>query len=365
MEKNLLEKARLEIDRIDREMAKLFQERMEAAEKVALYKKETGMPIFDPAREEKVLSLGAGRVEDETLRGYYINFLHSVMDISKAYQKRLVSGMQVAFSGVRGAFAQIAAKKIFPHSEAVGFSDFDAAYRAVEEGRCDVAVLPLENSTGGDVGKVMDLAFFGSLYINGIYDIEIEQNLLAKKGADLSQIKTVISHPQALSQCAPFLKKLGVEIKEAVNTAVAARTVAQSEDPSIAAIGSLEAAEEFGLQVLRGHIHEKGGNTTRFAVFSRTQKNPSPEENQFVMLFTVKNEAGALAKAVSAIGTHGFNLRAIKSRPTKNSSWEYYFFCEGEGKIRSEEGEKMLSLLRENCSDLKVLGSFEKESKLS
>lgn len=365
MDKDLLTEARDEIDRIDRELASLFCQRMKAAEKVALYKKETGMPIFDPAREEIVLQKGAKRVESETLRGYYVNFLHSMMDISKAYQKSLVSGMQIAFSGVHGAFAEIAAKKIFPDGEAVGYPDFEAAYRAVEEGRSDVAVLPLENSTGGDVGKVMDLAFFGSLYINGIYDIEIEQNLLAKKGASLSQIKTVISHPQALAQCAPFLKQLGVKTEEAVNTAVAAQRVAESDDPTLAAIGSLEAAEEFGLQVLRGHIHESGGNTTRFAVFSRTQKNPSPEENQFVMLFTVKNEAGALAKAISAIGTHGFNLRAIKSRPTKNLSWEYYFFCEGEGRIRSEEGEKMLRILGENCNDLKVLGSFEKESKLS
>ncbi|MBR5295577.1 MAG: bifunctional chorismate mutase/prephenate dehydratase, partial [Clostridia bacterium] len=223
----------------------------------------------------------------------------------------------------------------------------------------------LENSTGGDVGKVMDLAFFGSLFINGIYDIEIEQNLLAKKGAQLSQIKKVISHPQALLQCEGFLKEMGVKTVEAVNTAAAAKFVAESEDETIAAIGSLEAAEEFGLQVIRGHIHENGGNTTRFAVFSRTAKNPSPEDNQFVMLFTVKNEAGALAKAISAIGSYGFNLRAIKSRPTKNSSWEYYFFSEGEGNIRSKEGEKMLSVLHENCSDLKVVGSFEKESKLS
>ncbi|MBR5295467.1 MAG: chorismate mutase [Clostridia bacterium] len=365
MEKDLLTEARQEIDRIDREMASLFCQRMKAAEKVALYKKETGMPIFDPVREEKIIEKGGERVEDETLRAYYVNFLHSTMDISKAYQKRLVSGMQVAFSGVHGAFAEIAAKKIFPHGETVPCSDFEAAYRAVEDGKCDVAVLPLENSTGGDVGKVMDLAFFGSLFINGIYDIEIEQNLLAKKGAQLSQIKTVISHPQALLQCEGFLKELGVKTEEAVNTAAAAKFVAESEDETIAAIGSLEAAEEFGLQVIRGHIHENGGNTTRFAVFSRTAKNPSPEDNQFVMLFTVKNEAGALAKAISAIGTYGFNLRAIKSRPTKNSSWEYYFFSEGEGNIRSLEGEKMLSVLRENCSDLKVIGSFEKESKLS
>ncbi len=364
MKNNLLEEARGDIDRIDRAMATLFEERMEAAGKVALYKKETGMPIFDPAREEEIINRGAQRIQNETVRGYYVNFLRTQMDLSKAYQSRLLYGMHVAFSGVPGAFAEIAAKRIFPHGVTMGFPDFEEAYRAVEDGRCDVAVLPLENSTNGDVGTVMDLAFFGSLSVNGIYDVEVKQNLLAKLGAHLSDIKTVISHPQALGQCAPFLKKGGFETVEAANTAVAAKMVANSQEMSLAAIGSQEAAEEYGLQVLRSNIHEKGGNTTRFAVFSRTKKDPSPTDRQFLMVFTVKNEAGALAKAVSAIGTHGFNLRAIKSRPTKKLSWEYYFFCEGEGDLNSPQGEEMLSRLNGVCSDLKVLGSFEKESVL-
>jgi prephenate dehydratase len=211
----------------------------------------------------------------------------------------------------------------------------------------------------------MDLSYFGSLYINGIYDVEIEQNLLAKKGSTLDDIKTVISHPQALGQCAAFLKQEGLTSQEEVNTAVAAKRVAESEDLSLAAIGSRSAAEEYGLQILRSHIQEKGGNTTRFAVFSRTKKEGSPKDGKFVMLFTVKNEAGALAKAISAIGSEGFNLRAIKSRPTKQLSWEYYFFCEGDGAVDSPQGERMLSHLQKICQDVKIIGSFEKEILLS
>ncbi len=363
--KSLLDEAREEINRIDTQMARLFEERMAAAAKVAGYKKETGMPIFDPVREEEVIRRGSARIEDRTLRSYYVNFLHANMDISKAYQARLLGGMRVAYSGVKGAFAQIAATDIFPDAEPVGYEDFAAAYKAVENGESDVAVLPLENSTGGDVGTVMDLAFFGSLKINGIYDVEVVQNLLVKPGTDLEGIRTVISHPQALKQCGAFLKKLGVETREAVNPAVAAQAVADSSDSSLAAIGSEEAAEEFGLTVLCRHIQEKSGNTTRFAVFSRTEKDLSEKDCQFVLLFTVKNEAGALAKAIASIGENGFNLRAIKSRPTKNLSWEYYFFCEGEGCIHSPEGKKMLTELGKNCNDLKVLGVFEKENVLS
>ncbi len=364
-EKTLLTEAREEINRIDTEMARLFRERMIASGKVAQYKKETGMPIFDPVREEEVLRRGEARMEDETLRSYYVNFLRANMDISKAYQSRLLGGMRVAYSGVKGAFAQLAASRIFPDAECVGYGDFAAAYQAVENGESDVAVLPLENSTGGDVGTVMDLAFFGSLKINGIYDIEVVQNLLVKPGTELSQIRTVISHPQALKQCGEFIKKRGFTPCEAVNTAIAAKKVSESDDPSLAAIGSEEAAKEFGLSVLCSHIQEEGGNTTRFAVFSRVEKDQSEKDRQFVLLFTVKNEAGALAKAVSAIGAGGFNLRAIKSRPTRLSSWEYYFFCEGEGCIHGEAGERMLAELRKTCNDVKVLGSFEKENVLS
>ena len=359
--KNALERARAEIDRIDTEMARLFSERMQAAKQIAAYKQETGMRLFDPQREAQVIEKGAARVEDAVVRSYYVNFLHALMDLSKAYQGRLSEGMRVAFSGTTGAFAEVASRKIFPDAALCPFPDFEAAYRAVEEGRCDVAVLPLENSTNGAVGTVMDLAFFGSLSLNGIYDVEIEQNLLAKPGTPLSAIRTVISHPQALGQCAAFLKENSFVGREAVNTALAAEEVAKSQDDSLAAIGSREAAEAFGLEILRGHIHEKGGNTTRFAVFSRTALAKEEPKGYFVMTFTVKNEAGALAKAISAIGEGGFNLRAIKSRPTKKISWDYYFFCECEGNPESAEGKAMLEKLGESCDDLKVLGAWEKE----
>lgn len=359
-----LKEAREAIDRIDGEMAALFEERMEAAVKVASYKKKTGMPIFDPRREEEIIERGAKRVKSDAVRGYYVNYLHAVMDLSKAYQTRLLSGMSVAFSGTPGAFAHVAAKRIFPQGVHVGFPSFEEAYAAVEDGRCDVAVLPLENSFNGDVGTVMDLAFFGPLFVNGIYHVHVEQNLLAKKEAELSDIKTVISHPQALGQCASFLKKGGYELHEAVNTAVAAKAVAEGDDIHVAAIGSREAAKENGLQILCPRIHDKEGNTTRFAVFSRTAKTPLDSDKKFLMLFTVKNEAGALAKAISAIGNGGFNLQAIKSRPTKHLSWEYYFFCEGEGNLNSPEGKEMLNLLKKTCNDVKILGSFEKETEL-
>lgn len=364
MSENPLAALRLEIDEIDNEMAVLFQRRMDVSRRVALYKQETGMPIFDSDREKAVLARGAMRIKEEDLRAHYVNFLQSTMDVSKAYQARLLHGMQVAYAGVKGAFAELAARRIFPDANAVGYATFEEAYRAVEEGACDVAVLPLENSINGDVGRVMDLAFFGSLYVNGIYDAVVVQNLLGRRGASLKEIRRVISHPQALGQCAPFLRERGFALQEAENTAEAARRVAESDDRTLAAVGSAEAAAEYGLDILAAHINEKEGNTTRFAVFSRVAKEQDERDGQFLMAFTVKNEAGALAKAVSAIGKAQINLRAIKSRPTKHLSWEYYFLLEGEGNLHSENGKRMLLHLQENCNNLKILGQFEKEREI-
>lgn len=359
-----LEKARLTINEVDGEMCRLFEKRMDAARVVAQYKKEHGLPIDDFTREEEIIKKNSKLVKDEELRSYYVSFLKNNIDISKQLQHRLLDGMKVAYSGVEGAFANIVANRVFPDAEACPYPDFKYAYRAVENGEADCALLPIENSHNGDVGKVMDLAFFGSLYVTGVYEAEIVQNLLAPKGASIDTIKTVISHPQALGQCAAYIEKHGFEKKEAVNTAVAAEEVARLGRIDTAAIASEEAAEKFGLCKIEGHINEASNNTTRFAVFSRARRTPSVKDGHFIMLFTVKNEAGALGHAISIIGEHGFNLKALKSRPTKELIWDYYFYAEGEGNIYSPEGEEMKKALRDLCSHFKVLATFEKEMKI-
>ncbi len=359
-----LNKARKDINEIDAQLADLFCRRMDAVRTVAEYKKQNGIPVEDLSREEEVIKRNSALVENEEYRSYFINFLRFNMEQSKHFQHRLLDGMRVAYSGVEGAFANIVAERVFPDATAVPYADFKAAYNAVVNGECDCVMLPIENSHNGDVNKVLDLAFFGSLYINGIYDAEIVQNLLCNPGATKETIKTVISHPQALGQCSAFIERNGFVTEEAVNTAVAAKAVAASGRTDIAAIGSEEAAEKFGLVKLEGHINESSQNTTRFAVFSRTQRAPSKKDNHFIMMFTVKNEAGSLGRAISIIGEHGFNLRALKSRPTKELMWDYYFYAESEGNIESDRGREMLKSLKKVCSHLKVLGRFENEIKI-
>ncbi len=361
---NDLQKARQIINETDVEMARLFEKRMDAARLVAAYKKQCGLPVDDLAREEELIKRNTALITDEDYRSYYVNFLQNTVALSKKLQHRLLDGMRVAYSGVEGAFANIAAERIFPDASCVACADFKAAYDAVVNGECDCALLPIENSNNGDVGQVLDLAFFGSLFVSGVYEIEIVQNLLGVSGASIGDIRQVISHPQALGQCAPYIREHGFESIEEVNTAVAARKVAQWGRTDIAAIGSEEAARKFGLVKLESHINESHNNTTRFAVFSRAEKAKNPKDQHFIMLFTVKNAAGSLGRAVSVVGEHGFNLRALKSRPTKELIWDYYFYAEGEGNLHSEEGKQMLVELKKCCNTVKVLGSFEKEIRI-
>jgi len=359
-----LDKARQIINEVDSELTTLFEKRMDAVKLVAEYKKQRGLPIENLQREEEVINRNVSKIENEEYKPYFTSFLKYNMELSKNYQHRLLDGMKVAFSGTKGAFAEIAAQKIFPDANYLAYPDFKSAYKSVENGECDCVVLPLENSFNGDVGQVMDLAFFGKLFINGIYEAEIVQNLLAVNGAELSGIKEVISHPQALGQCADFIEKHSLKKIECENTAVAAKEVSQSGRKDIAAIASEDAAKRYNLSVLQSHINQSGSNTTRFAVFSLSWKKPEKSDGHFILLFTVKNVAGSLGKAISVIGDYGFNLLSLKSRPTKELVWSYYFYAEGEGDISGEKGTQMLKALSECCSVVKLIGSFEKEIKI-
>lgn len=359
---NSLDEARKEINRIDAEMAKLFEKRMGAAKVIAEYKKERGLPILDEQREREIIKKNSMLISDEELKEYYASFLKGTMATSRAYQARIISGAKVAFSGTEGAFAHIAAKKLFPGAKMVAYGDFKSAYKAVEEGECDICVLPVENSYNGEVGQVTDLMFSGSLFVNDMMELAVDQALLGVPGAKLEDIKTVVSHPQALGQCAEYIRKKGFATEEFSNTALAAKHVAELGDKSVCAIASGDAAEIFGLEVLEKNINEARSNTTRFAVFGRSEaaRDPKIFGTHSIILFTVRNEAGALAKAIDVIGSHGFNMRTLRSRPMKELLWEYYFYVEAEGNVKSEEGKKMSHELSKFCDKLKFVGSYVK-----
>ena len=328
---NKLEEAREIINEVDAQMAELFVKRMRAAELISAHKIAFGLPILDQKREDAVLERNAALVEDEVLKGYYIDYQKHLMSISRAYQYRLQSGLKVAYSGVEGAFAHIAAGRIFPQGTRASYSDFKAAYDSVVRGESDVAVLPIENSYAGEVGQTVDLIFSGNLFINGIYELEIHQNLLGVPGATVEDIKKVTSHPQALSQCHDYIEMRGFATEET--------------------------AEIYGLKVIEANINKSGENTTRFAVLSKV-KASSQALTSTVLMFTVKHEAGSLANAIAIIGQHGYNMTALRSRPMKKHSWQYYFYVEIDGTLDTANGAMMLEKLNKVCDRLKVAGTF-------
>ena len=357
--------ARETISELDKEIAALFEKRMEAVRLVSEYKIAHGLPVYDAARENALIERNSALIADGEIRPYYVDFLRNTMRVSRNFQAKLSEGMRVAFSGVEGAYASIAAGKIFGQCVRVPHPDFRSAYNAVVEGDCDCAVLPIENSTAGEVGQVMDMMFSGPLFVNGIYDLSIMHNLMAVPGTKISDIKEVISHPQALSQCAAYVREHGFAAKEFENTARAAKFVAEQNSPTLAAIASDETAKLYGLEILEKGINEKNVNTTRFAVLTRAISDDHTGGGKHsILMFTVRNEAGALAQAINIIGRHGYNMRCLRSRPMKELLWQYYFYAEAEGDLGSPDGKQMMKEIEPYCDRLRMLGSFRYPAEL-
>ena len=357
-----LNKAREIIGEADKEIAALFEKRMAAVREVAEYKKERGLPVFDGAREDFLISKNLEYIGNDEIKDFYVSFIKSTMDISKRYQHRILEGANVAYSGVEGAFALIAAGRIFPDGKRISYPDFKAAYEAVEKGECDCAVLPIENSRAGEVGQVIDLIFSGSLYENGLYSLDIRHNHIGTPDSTEKDIVKVISHQQALDQCASYIRNQGYKAEGCENTARAGKLVADTGDKTLAAIASRETADLYGLKVIRENINEASDNTTRFVVLSRTLCTEKRDHS--IIVFTVPDKAGALAHAINVIGHHGYSMRSIKSRAMKDLIWTYYFYVEIEGDLQTRRGRYMLDELSDCCDRLKMIGTYKDNSKI-
>ncbi len=356
-----LKEIRKRINAIDAQIAGLFEQRMEESRKVGEYKAARALSVHDPVRESEVIARNSTLIRDDTVREYYVNFEKNLMSLSRAYQQRLTRGLKVAYAGVPGAFASMAVARMFPGAAQLPYRDFEQAYAACSSGEADVVVLPLENSFAGEVGAVTDLIFSGDLFVNQVIELEAVQNLLGCEGATPETVKEVFSHPQALSQCSAYIHERNYVTHEFPNTAEAAKMVAERGDTALAAIASEESAELYGLKVIDRHINTSGMNTTRFAAFSRTLSTDNGKrrmDRHFILTFTVKNEAGSLAKMLNIIGAHGFNMCSLRSRPMKNLKWNYYFYVELDGNVDTEEGQSMISELGTLCDRFRLAGSF-------
>lgn len=356
-----LQQARVEINKVDAEIASLFERRMAAVQQVLEYKRAHGLPVLDAGREKDVLDRAAAQIKDPALRGYYTQVVERLMEVSRAFQSRQLEGFRVGYPGAEGAFSHIAASRIFPGRNQQSFVTFEEVFAAVQSGAVDVGVVPFENSYTGEVGEVLDLLWRYDCYIVGRYDLEIRQNLLAVPGARLEDLRQVYSHHQAISQCQSWLSGHCFEVIPYPNTALAAKYVSECADKTKGAIASADTAALYGLSILAADINTSAKNVTRFILLSKT---PPTAGDRFALVFTVRHDAGALAKAMQIIGRRGFNLESIRSRSMRDLPWQYYFYAEAVGDPSSPEAAEMLRELFGACSQLRLVGCWQGDKRL-
>lgn len=355
-----LQKARIQINEIDEKMAVLFQDRMKAVEDVIAYKQQHQMKVLDQSREQDVINKNIDKLKDDKYKNYYRTFITDVMAISRSYQKAILYHDCAGYAGTQGAFSHIATKALFKNSPMQAYPTFEDVFKAVKSNEIAYGVIPFENSYTGEVGEILDLLLEYDVYINQIYDLKIDQNLLGIKGSTLSNIKQVYSKDQAISQCRAYLKGRDFEIIPYPNTALAAQFIAKENDPTKAAIASKETAELYGLDIIEEKINTNEDNTTRFIVI---ENNLKKQGNRFNLFFTLKHNAGELAKVMQVIADDGFNMENIRSRSLRNRPWEYYFYVEMEGTAGNKKEEKLMEDLKLLCEKVKLLGCYNKESR--
>lgn len=358
---NLLETSRKQINEIDREMAELFEKRMQAVDDVIQYKIEHDMSVLDSSREQHVIRTNMLYIQKEAYKESYKEFIKQVMTISRTYQKSVISKDIVGYQGVQGAFSYIASTHVFPDMKKQRYATFEEVIKAVSEDEITYGIIPFENSYTGEIGEVLDVLMeYEGVYTSGVYDLKISQNLLGIKGACLADIKQVYSKDQAIYQSKKFLEGRGYDIIPYPNTALAAEYVSLQQDKTKAAIAAKENAELYGLDILAEDINTSSQNTTRFII---VQKELIAQGNTFSVLFTTRHEAGALLEVMQVISKSGFNMENIKSRSRKDKSWEYYFYVEIDGNLGGEKEQTLVNELRQVCEHVRILGAYEKESR--
>ncbi len=374
-----LSKLREEINSIDRDMVELFKKRMAVASSVAEYKKEHGLPVLDAARERTLLAKVSDMAGEE-FDGYARTLYHTMLDVSRAYQytrlnsqsivyKNIENSMnnttdmfptraRVACQGVEGAYSQIAAEKLFELPEIRYYKSFDDVFSAIESGECRYGVLPIENSTAGSVKKVYELMLKHEFHIVRSARLKIDHNLLSRRGTKTENIREIVSHEQAINQCTEFIRSLGeVKITIAPNTAVAARTVAESGRDDIAALSSRFCAELYSLECLAASVQDMGNNHTRFICISKEQE-VYPGADKLTLMMVTPNKPGALYNVLSCFNALGVNMTKLESCPIPERDFEFMFYFDFTVSVYSPNLKRLLCELEARGERYKLLGAY-------
>ena len=374
-----LKDLRSEIDKIDDELVKLFVQRMEVSAQIAGYKKEKSLPIFVPAREREKLADVAEKAGPEMAN--YTRVLYSMLfELSRSHQSKLTGEISplykeitqaientpklfpqapmVACQGVEGAYSQIACEKIFKNPFIMYFKNLEGVFSAIDNGLCQYGVLPLENSTAGSVKKVYDLLIKHNFSIVRTFRLQIDHNLLAKPGTQISDIREIYSHENAINQCSEFLRELtGITVIPVANTAIAAEMVSKSERCDVAALSSRACAELYNLEILASTIQDRDNNRTRFICISKNLEiYPGSDKTSIMMV--LPHRPGSLYKLLARLYTLGINVTKLESRPIPNRNFEFMFYFDLETSIYSEEFVQLMCELDDLCEEFQYLGSY-------
>lgn len=373
-----LQEIRKQLDSIDTEFVRLFEKRMKLCADVAEFKIRTGKAVYDPKREQEKIAAVREMADGEFMKEAVGELFLQMMALSRRYQYRLMEQVQsasdfgfqrvediekknvrIAYQGLEGAYSHAAVIQFFgEQADMFHVRRFEDAARAVFEGRADYAVLPIENSSAGAVSDNYDLLLKYENYIVAEVFVPVCHCLLGTQDAELSDIRTVLAHPQALMQSSQYLNaredwsQISVE-----NNAVAARTVSEDADKSQAAVASRTAAEIYGLKVLEEGINHNRENTTRFLILSK-QPVYRKDADKVSICFELPHESGTLYNMLNNFAFSHLNMRMIESRPIPGRNWEYRFFVDIEGNLDDPDMINALKGIAGEANHMRILGNY-------
>ncbi|MCR5102076.1 MAG: prephenate dehydratase [Butyrivibrio sp.] len=369
---------RKQIDDIDNQIVRLYEERMDVCSKVADYKIANGKKVFDKTREAEKIQSVRDKVQSDFNKTGVEELFEQLMSMSRKLQYKKLSetgaygrlpfievdsldmkNSRVVYPGAEGAYSEAAMKKFFGDNvNSFHVETFRDAVCAIEEGAADYAILPIENSTAGIVSEIYDLLTEYENYIVGEQIIKIEHCLIATPGTKISDIETVYSHPQSLMQSSRFLSEHSdwkqISMK---NNAFAAEKVSKDKDKTQAAIASEYAAKYYGLEILEKGINQSKTNSTRFIIVTN-QKVFLKNASKVSICMEIPHEAGSLYHLMSHFIYNNLNMTKIESRPIEDRNWEYRFFIDFDGNLADASVKNAIRGLREEARSLKILGNY-------
>jgi len=376
----LLARLRGQISEVDAELMKIFNRRMDLAQEIAHTKIRSKAAVYDARREAEVSDL-ARRRAGEDMATRVDSMMKTMMRISREKQYDILMPVDTnwkigqalksartslnfvktaAYGGTKGSYSEQAAQKLFPDALKKEMHTFSQACDLVLSGDADVAVLPLENTTAGTVDTVYELLQKKSLHIVRATSITVAHTLAVLPGTKLSDIRTVTSHPQAISQCSEIISQYGWDSLPSDNTAFAAEEVKRRADPFVAAISSEEAARRNGLAILPVEICNTSSNMTRFIAVTK-ELVITPDADRISTLMHLPHRSGALVAALEIFADRGLNLSSIFSRPIQNTPGEYSFFLDFICPAMGRDAQLALYQLSSEMPYVKVLGWYVEE----